>query len=80
MNNIYPKGSIITKVNDTNKYCIVSIQNDSYDCIIFPFGMTLENEKITIPFEKVDKIFHFGYKTEEYNKDINKKILSILLE
>ena len=75
MSIFYPKGSIITKKNDDRKFCIKNILEKGYECIVFPFGISKENEKIIIDFNDVDKLYFFGYINKEFKKELEERML-----
>ena len=67
---IYPKGSIITKKDNKNKYCITNIKEDGYETVIYPIGTQKAGETFHIAFEEVDSIFFWGYMDDNYKKEI----------
>lgn len=80
MEMIYPKGSIITKKEDNKEYCIVKIKEESYDCILYPPGISLTTNHYDIHFNEVDKLLFWGYIDNEIKEELKNKYLDILMK
>ena len=75
MSIIYPRGSIITKKDDDRKFCIKNTLENEYECIVFPFGVSKDNDNIKIMFNDVDKLYFFGYTNKDYKKELKERML-----
>ncbi len=79
INTIYPRGSLISKKNDDRKYCIIKNNGDSYDCILYPFGISDYGSIIKIQYNEIDHIYFMGYIDEQKIKTYRKKVIQKIL-
>ena len=69
---IYPKGSIIGQKKDNQKYCIIDINENGYEVVLYPVGMTFAGEHKHIDYDDVEKLYFWGFMDENYKQDIIK--------
>jgi len=75
---IYPKGSIITKKEDKNNYCIVKENENDYECVLYPIGAHSANKNIIIKKDEVDEIKFWGYTDNEIKEELKDKYIEVL--
>ena len=75
---IYPKGSIITKKNDKNNYCIIKENEDNYECVLYPIGVQSTSSNIIIKKDEVDEIKFWGYIDNETKEELKDKYIEVL--
>ena len=76
---IYPKGSIIS-IKDDKKLCIVEINDNSYGCVMYPYGLLSYNSIIDVKFDEVENVYFWGYKNKKYENKLKKLIINSLLK
>ncbi len=76
---IYPNGSIISKKEDNNKYCIINVKNDSYSCILYPYGITNYQSIINVKFDEVNELLFLGHKNKKYENTLKNRLLDCIM-